>query len=77
MDYTQYIDKTTYEANLKQRLANLIGRGFEDLSDLTVKELLREVQIQKQDYITTNCGKYLKPEVEDAYLFVNTGFPFN
>lgn len=76
MDYNQYISRTLIEARLKQRLANLIGRGFDDLSSLSVKDLLREVELQKQDYVVTDCGKYLKHEVEDAYLFINHCFPY-
>lgn len=72
-NFSDYVQKTCYEAQLKQELATIAGIGDHNLKDYTVLQLVKEVERQKKDYIHSGYQLEMHPTIQDAYLFINFG----
>lgn len=63
MSYIEHIQNRT---KIKQDLARLLGREFSDLTNVTIGELLKDVQTSKLEY----DGNIMRPEVINGHQFL-------
>lgn len=63
MSYTSHIQNRT---KIKQDLARLLGREFSDLTNVTIEELLKDVQTSKLEY----DGNIMRAEVVNGHQFL-------
>lgn len=71
MNHSDYIYSVGYEAELKQKLASLVGIGDHNLTDYSVGELIVEAERFGVDYQETSCGIFMHPTVQEAYLYLS------
>lgn len=72
-NFSDYVTRTCYEAQLKQELATIAGIGDHNLTDYTIKQLVHEVERQQKDYLHQGYQLELHPTVQDAYLYLSFG----
>lgn len=63
MSYIEHIQNRT---KIKQDLARLLGREFSDLSNVTIEELLKDVQTSRLEY----DGNIMRTEVINGHQFL-------
>lgn len=61
-----YIDHINNRTKIKQDLARLLGREFSDLSNVTIGELLNDVQVCGLEYE----GSVMRGEVINGHQFL-------
>ena len=61
-----YIDHINNKTKIKQDLARLLGREFEDLSSVTIGELLKDIQVMGLEY----DGSIMRGTVINSHQFL-------